>query len=112
MRENRKNLRYYTTGLARINGVKKDFSVKNISVTGCCLECPFDFKEVKINEKYMLDVKPERSSHIRDFNLEVECRWIRSNNDSCEIGFQITASPGGKCFQSYVDYITYHSVIA
>jgi hypothetical protein len=95
---------------ARIENVLEgDVVLKNLSITGCCLECSANFDNLKPNEKYTIDIEPEKVSHIDEFNLEVECRWIRKRNNICEIGFQIVASPKGKGFQSYVDYLTYHS---
>lgn len=86
--------------------------MKNLSITGCCLECSDNFDNLKPYEKYTIDIEPEKAAHIDEFYLEVECRWIRKKNHICEIGFQIVASPKGKSFQSYVDYLTYHASLA
>jgi hypothetical protein len=39
----------------------------------------------------------------------VEARWVRGGDYSCEVGFSITASPKGKAFQRYVDYLSWRS---
>ncbi|MDR2952277.1 MAG: PilZ domain-containing protein [Treponema sp.] len=107
--ELRKSQRYRTIAHARISDVLEGENlVKNLSITGCCLECTA-VCDIKQNEKYKIVIHPETASGVSEFEIQTECRWIRAGDYSCEIGFQITASPKGKNFQRYVDYLTYHS---
>ena len=100
-------------GKARIAGVLEgDVLLKNLSITGCCLECTAYYDNIKPHEIYKIEVEPESISNLDGFDLEAECRWIRNGDYYCEFGFQVTASPRGKGFQSYVDYLTYHSGLA
>jgi hypothetical protein len=80
--------------------------LNNISITGCCVECN-GVADVQPNARYQLKIKPEGVSHIGSFELEVECKWVRSDGYAAEMGFVITASPKGKKFQRYVDYLAY-----
>ena len=106
----RASSRYKSMGKARIAGVLEgDVLLKNLSITGCCLECTAYYDNIKTRELYKIEIEPEGSSNVDGFDLEAECRWIRSGDYFCELGFQVTASPKGKSFQSYVDYLTYHS---
>jgi hypothetical protein len=57
--------------------------------------------------QYQLMIKPEKESHIGPFELLAECKWIRNEGRSTELGFAIIASPKGKQFQHYVDYLAY-----
>jgi len=110
--QERASPRYNTLCHARIAGVLEgDVKLKNLSITGCCLECK-TFDSIKPHEKYKIDIEPERTAGVDEFELEVECRWIRKGVCFCEVGFQIVASPKGKRFQSYVDYLDYHSTLA
>jgi len=114
MRENRIDPRFKTIGRARIADILEgDVLLKNLSITGCCLECPPSYynEKIKTFEKYTIDIKPEKIASIAEFHIEVECRWIRKRDSLCEIGFQVVASPKGRGFQNYVDYLTYHSSI-
>jgi hypothetical protein len=112
MHELRKNPRFESIGKAQISTIPKcKLMIKNLSITGCCLECTLDSDKIKIQEKYRIDIKPERKSHIHHFNIEVECKWIRSGENSSEIGFEIYSFPKGKNFQSYVDYLSFHSTL-
>jgi len=110
MSGNRDNPRYNTTGRARISGVmERGILLKNLSITGCCLKSKKNIEKIKTSEIYEIKVKPERASHTGKFRFQAECKWIRSTDASCEMGFNVTASPTGKFFQNYVDYLTYHS---
>jgi hypothetical protein len=80
--------------------------LKNISITGCCVECTGTV-DIKPTAQYQLVIKPEKDSHIGTFELTVDCKWVRSDGHGTELGFGIMASPKGKQFQYYVDYLAY-----
>jgi hypothetical protein len=109
MLDNRRNPRYRTLAQVKIPGVLEGESLlKDLSITGCCIECTA-YVDIKLNSKYQLEIEPESASNIGDFQLSVESKWIRSSDYSSEIGFNIIASPKGKLFQRYVDYLDYRS---
>jgi hypothetical protein len=109
MLENRKNHRYRTLARARISGILEGENLlKDLSVTGCCVECTA-YADIKPDTKYLMEIIPEGAAKIGNFELEVETMWIRSGGYSGEIGFNIIASPRGKLFQRYVDYLTWRS---
>jgi hypothetical protein len=85
---------------------ESDGLLKNISITGCCVECT-GIVDVKPAAQYQLVVKPEKESHIGTFDLQVDCKWVRNDGHGTELGFGIIASPKGKQFQYYVDYLAY-----
>ena len=107
MQEQRRAPRYQTLAHARINGVLDGENVlKNLSITGCCIEYT-GVADIQPNTQYLLEIKPEKVSRIRSFQLQVEAKWIRNDNYTTEIGMSIVASPKGKQFQRYVDYLAY-----
>jgi len=111
MPESRRSPRYRSLAHVRIiDTEERKCLVKNISITGCCVECD-DVTDIQTNTPYQLKIKPEGASHIGSFQLEVECKWIRKDPNAAELGFAITASPKGKKFQRYVDYLAYHHSI-
>jgi hypothetical protein len=65
--------------------------------------------DIKPNVSYKVEVIPEAAAEIGSFEITVESRWIRTGGYSCEVGFRITASPKGKLFQRYVDYLTWRN---
>jgi hypothetical protein len=112
-RDKRVNPRFHAICRAHISSALEcDAVLKNLSITGCCLECKVDSDMLKPHQVYKIDIEPERTTHISEFELEVECRWIRKKDEVCEVGFHIVAFPKGKSFQSYVDYLAYYSTLA
>jgi hypothetical protein len=93
----------------RIHGVLGEESLlKDLSVTGCCVECT-SLADIHPNARYTLEVIPEKAAKIGKFELPVEAKWVRSGAYSGEAGFIITASPKGKLFQRYVDYLSWRA---
>jgi hypothetical protein len=109
MLSDRNNVRYVSHAGARVAGVfEGDALLKNISITGCCIESTMHV-DIKPNTEYRIEIIPETASGIGKFEVMAESRWIRIDGYSCEIGFMITASPRGKLFQRYVDYLNWQS---
>lgn len=54
---------------------------------------------------------PEDRSEIEAFELEANPLWSRAGYDSFEVGFSIDASPKGRFFERYVDYLAWKSRI-
>jgi hypothetical protein len=105
--DGRKNIRYRTLAQARIHGILGEESLlKDLSVTGCCVECT-SLADIQSDNQYKLEVIPEAAAKIGKFELSVEVKWVRSGAYSGEVGFAITASPRGKLFQRYVDYLAW-----
>jgi len=88
--------------------LKDDFFIRNISITGCCLECLKNVTLPKPSETFKVEIKPEILSRIGKFEFEAECKWVRKNESTSEMGLTVTGSPQGKFFQNYVDYIAYY----
>ena len=109
MLENRQNPRYQASAHARIPGVLEgEVVLKDLSITGCCVECTV-ITDIQSNVQYEIEIEPEKASKIGKFELIVERKWIHGGDYSSEIGFFITASPKGRHFQRYVDYLAYRS---
>ncbi|MDR0587261.1 MAG: PilZ domain-containing protein [Treponema sp.] len=107
--DKRKNRRYPSVAKAQSSGVfSGDALLKDLSITGCCIECTM-CPEISAGEKYKMSIFPEENSGIGSFELVVECKWIHTADYSCEIGFDIVQSPRGKTFQRYVDYLSWRS---
>ena len=105
--ENRKSRRYPSIARAKIPGLfTGDALLKDISVTGCCIECTMQV-EVDPDSEYTITIHPEKEAGVRSFNLIVECKWCHSGACSCCIGFAIKQSPKKKDFLKYVDYLAW-----
>ena len=109
MFENRKHARYPAIARAVIPAVfEEEALLKDLNITGCCVEYTV-FVDIKPDTRYRMVVFPDSVSGIAQFELDVECRWVRGAGYSCEIGFSVAASPKGKAFRRYVDYLALRS---
>jgi hypothetical protein len=109
MHDKRIEPRYHSLGHAHLPGtLKDDLFIKNISITGCCLECPGNVSLPNPDEKCKVEIKPENAARIGKFEFEAECKWVRHTENKSEMGLTVTVSPQGKAFQNYVDYISYY----
>ncbi|MDR0645368.1 MAG: PilZ domain-containing protein [Treponema sp.] len=107
MSEKRQDIRYRTIAHVRARGLfEGDALLKDISVTGCRIETTV-FINARPGIVYTLKIIPESISKIAPFDLQVENRWVNTESDSCEAGFLVKSSPGGKQFQRYVDYLAW-----
>jgi len=105
----RKSVRYPTHARARIpNAFEGEAFLRDLSVTGCCIECTMNV-DIKPNVSYKVEILPEAAAEIGSFEIVTESRWIRTGGYSCEVGLRIVASPKGKLFQRYVDYLTWRN---
>ncbi|MDR3247329.1 MAG: PilZ domain-containing protein [Treponema sp.] len=103
----RVHTRYRTFARVKIQGhMGEENLLKDLSVTGCCLECT-SLADIHADTQYTLEVIPEDAAQIGRFELEVSTVWIRPAGYSGEVGFNIVASPRGKLFQRYVDYLSW-----
>jgi hypothetical protein len=105
--DKRKSRRYPSIAKVQIAGAfSGEALLKDLSITGCRIECTMHV-DVHENTSYVVTVCPEENAGIGRFDLTAECKWHRPGDYSCDIGFDITASPRGKDFQKYVDYLSW-----
>ena len=109
MFKERNNERYSSHARARIIGViADDAPLKDFSISGCCIEST-TLIDITPNKTYSIEIIPEKASKVKAFTVSAEARWIRTVDYTYYIGFFIAASPKGKYFQYFVDYIAYLS---
>jgi hypothetical protein len=84
--------------------------LKDISITGCGIESTM-LIDIKPGDRFNMKIICESASHIGNFDIQVESKWVKMRDCACEVGFLITASPRGKQFQNYVDYLSFRSQI-
>jgi len=82
--------------------------LKDLSVTGCRIEVTTAL-DAAPGLRCTMRVEPEPAAKIRGFELQVELRWIKLGDYTCEAGFSIVESPQKSHFQRYVDYLDYRS---
>jgi hypothetical protein len=109
IKDKRKNKRFPAQAKVRIPDVFNGEAIlKDISITGCSIESTM-FIDIKPGAQFSMEVICESASKIENFDIRIETKWVRKGDSSCEIGFAIIASPVGKQFQNYVDYLSFRS---
>ena len=107
--EKRKRSRYISIAKASLpEAFTGEALLKDISIVGCRVECTMQV-DIHENAEYSITVIPEDTSNIGSFDLLVECKWLHSDNYSCDIGFSIKKSPGKRDFERYVDYLSWRN---
>jgi hypothetical protein len=107
--DKRKHPRYPAHARVRIPEIfEGEALLKDISITGCGIESTM-LLEVKPGDQFTMEIICEAASKIGKFEIQVEAKWVRMRDCACEVGFSIIASPVGKQFQRYVDYLSFRS---
>jgi hypothetical protein len=98
--------RYDSLALIRVNGFEGEALLKNISVTGFCMQSK-TYANLTPGNKYIMRVFPEDSSGLDAIEAEVEVRWVRSEVSKFEVGLLVSkyTGAGGKNMEKYVDYL-------
>ncbi|MDR0567885.1 MAG: PilZ domain-containing protein [Spirochaetaceae bacterium] len=87
----RKHPRYYSRANAYIMDVIDNATLKDLSVTGCCISSKRRV-DIKLNEMYVIHIQPE-NKRLDTFELLAQSKWNRAVGDTYEIGFSIISSP-------------------
>jgi hypothetical protein len=107
--DRRYHTRYRSFARIKYQGIAgSENLLKDISVTGCRVECT-SLSDIQLDAAYILEIIPEPNAKIGRFELDVKTVWISPSGYSGDAGFSIIASPRGKLFQRYVDYLAWQA---
>ncbi|MDR1866737.1 MAG: PilZ domain-containing protein [Treponema sp.] len=59
-------------------------------------------------EHYMMCIIPEPQANLESFELEVEVRWVQSEETTFHAGLAIVYAPNESIVQHYIDYLKLH----
>jgi hypothetical protein len=107
----RKDARYPSAGKVYIAEVPNtEALLKNLSASGLSLESG-EFLDIVPKAQYSVDIVPEEDSNLDKFTLNLESRWIKTNQKRSESGFVIVIPPGADAsiLQKYLAYLAEHS---
>jgi hypothetical protein len=96
--------RYATVARVCINGFEGEAVLRNISSGGFRMESR-TYAAITVGERHTMQIKPEKTSALQAFELEVEARWVQSSETSFNSGFLIIKPPADKSFENYINYI-------
>jgi hypothetical protein len=96
--------RYDSFASIRVNGFEGEALLKNISITGFCMESK-TFANLRLGEKYLIQVTPESTAGLVKFEVEVEVRWVRSEVSKFDVGLQLTKTQSHKDLEKYINFL-------
>jgi hypothetical protein len=98
--------RYDSLALVRVNGFEGEALLKNISVTGFCMQSK-TYANLTPGNKYIIRLFPEDSAGLEAIESEVEVRWVRSEVSKFEVGLLVTKynGAGAKNMEKYIDHL-------
>jgi hypothetical protein len=96
--------RYVTITRVSINGFEGEAVLRNVSTGGFCMESR-TYAAIDAGGHYTMWIKPEATSGVKFFELEVEVRWIKSTETKFSCGFLVVNYPVDRSFEKYIDYI-------
>jgi hypothetical protein len=105
MGEKRKHIRYASS--AAVQAGDRVYSLKDISLSGCCLRCPDNAGALGLDREYKVTVMPEPEAQVIPFDLLIELCWSRDTEGVHELGCFITGFPKGKQYQRFADYMAW-----
>jgi hypothetical protein len=96
--------RYDSFAAIRVNGFEGEALLKNVSITGFCMESR-TVANLKPGEKYFIQVIPESSTGLTQFDVEVEVRWARSEVSKFDVGLLLTQTQSQKELEKYINFL-------
>jgi hypothetical protein len=99
--------RYDSLAHVHVNGFEGKALLKNISVTGFCMQSK-TYASLTPGNTYTMSIVPEDSTGLQAIDSEVEVRWVRSEVSKFEVGLQITKPDARRNMEKYIEYLRTH----
>jgi hypothetical protein len=96
--------RYDSFAAVRINGFEGEALLKNISITGFCMESK-TYADLGPGKKYLMQIFPEDSTGLPKFDVEVEVRWVRSEVSKFDVGLLLTKTQSRLEMDKYIGFL-------
>jgi hypothetical protein len=96
--------RYKSLASISINGFDGEALLKNISITGFCMESK-TFVNITPGTTYGMHIVPEVSTSLEQFDVEVEARWVLSEVFRFDVGFLLTKTQSRKDMDRYIEFL-------
>jgi hypothetical protein len=101
--------RYVTNGSILIAGYEGEGLLKNISVTGCCLES-VTYIAIVPDKVYQVTIVPAANIKLTPFTLNMIVTWTKSSEMSFETGFSIENDQKNTQMERYVELLQMQGV--
>jgi hypothetical protein len=96
--------RYDSFAAIRINGFEGEALLKNISLTGFCMQSK-TYADLSPGETYFIQIIPESLTGLAKFDVEVEVRWVRSEVSKFDVGLLLTKTQSRLEMDKYIDFL-------
>ena len=103
----RNELRFLSNALVYVvddSKKKAEASLRDLSLHGLSIECN-DYIDIEPNSSYVIAIIPEKETNIKQFQLEIENRWIKLNKTKMESGFSVIVPFNKTEFQDYLEFL-------
>ena len=103
----RNELRFLSNALVYIadkSENEKEVSLRDVSRHGLSIKCE-NYINIEPNSSYVIAVIPEEETNIKQFQLEIESRWVKLNKSKMESGFSVMVLFNQTEFEDYLEYL-------
>jgi hypothetical protein len=101
--------RYSLNAGIEVEGFEGEGSLKNISISGCCMESS-TYVSIKPDEVYKVIIKPDTSDNMEPFSYKVKATWTKSSETLFQAGFTLENSQNNTQMKEYVEILNSHGV--
>jgi hypothetical protein len=107
--QERKAPRFASNAGISIEGFEGEGLLKNVSVSGCCLES-VTYAAITPNQTYRVKIIPGADEKMEPFNIKLVANWIKSSETLFEAGFSLEESERNPLPKRYVELLQMRGV--
>ena len=109
----RNELRFLSNALVYVvdrttNEKEAEASLQDLSMHGLSIKSD-DYIDIEPNSSYVIAIIPEKETNIKEFQLEIESRWVKINRSRMESGFSVMVPFNKAEFDDYLEYLAVKS---
>ena len=96
--------RYLLNAGITVEGFEGEGSVKNISISGCCMESS-TYVAIKPDEVYKIIINPDSGENMKPFSYKVRATWTKSSEALFQAGFTLENPQDNAQMKQYVEIL-------
>ena len=103
----RNELRFFSNALVYVvDKTKKgiEANLRDLSLHGLAIKSD-GYMDIELNSPYVIAIIPEKETNIKEFQLEIESRWVKINKSRMESGFSVMVPFNKDEFNDYLEYL-------
>jgi hypothetical protein len=101
--------RFAANGGISIEGFEGEGLLKNISISGCCLES-VTYVAITPNQAYQVTLKPGECTNMESFTLKLLVNWTKSSETLFEAGFSLEEGRKNPLLERYAEQLQIQGV--